>query len=76
VDHGIHTASGLIDVNRPSQEGDAGLLQGLNGLDRVDGTVEWCTQVHNGDVRGVLLWEQSHLLMWKKALEWRARGAW
>jgi hypothetical protein len=37
--------------------------------------VEWCAQVHDGDVRGVQLWEWSDLLLWKKAFEWRARGA-
>jgi hypothetical protein len=36
--------------------------------------VEWCAQVHDGDVRGVLLWERSILLLWKKAFERRARG--
>jgi hypothetical protein len=29
-------------------------------------------QVHDGDVRGVLLSEQSDLLLWKKAFERRA----
>jgi hypothetical protein len=37
--------------------------------------VEWCTQVHHGDIRGVLLWERSVLLLWRKAFERRARGA-
>jgi hypothetical protein len=37
--------------------------------------VEWCTQVHDGDIRGVLLWEWSVLLLWKKAFERRACGA-
>jgi hypothetical protein len=37
--------------------------------------VEWCAQVHDGDVRGVLLWEWSNLLLRKKAFEQRARGA-
>jgi hypothetical protein len=38
--------------------------------------VEWCTQIHDGNVRGVLLWEWSILLLWKKAFERRAREAW
>jgi hypothetical protein len=37
--------------------------------------VEWCAQVHDSDVRGVLLWERSVLLLWKKAFERRAHGA-
>jgi hypothetical protein len=37
--------------------------------------VEWCTQVHDGDVRGFLLWEWSDLLLWNKAFERRAHGA-
>jgi hypothetical protein len=50
-------------------------LQGLCDLDRVNDVVEWCVQVHDGDVRGVLLWEWSVLLLRKKAIEWRAHGA-
>jgi hypothetical protein len=26
-------------------------------LDGVDDVVEWCAQIHDGDVQGVLLWE-------------------
>jgi hypothetical protein len=37
--------------------------------------IEQCVQVHNGDVRGVLLWEWSVLLLWKKVFEQRVRGA-
>jgi hypothetical protein len=42
-------------------------------LDGVDDVVEWCTQVHHGDVRGI--WERSVLLPWRKAFEQRAHGA-
>jgi hypothetical protein len=59
-----------------AEENEARPLQGLRNLDGVDDVVEWCTQVHHGDVQGVLLWEWSILLLWKKAFEWRARGAW
>jgi hypothetical protein len=40
-----------------AKEYEARLLQGLRNLDGVDDVVEWCAQVHHGDVRGVLLWE-------------------
>jgi hypothetical protein len=51
-----------------AKEYEARPLQGLRNLDGVDDVVEWCTQVHHGDVRGVLL-------LWRKAFERRARGA-
>jgi hypothetical protein len=38
--------------------------------------IEWCAQVHDGDVHSVLLWEWSILLLQRKAFERRARGAW
>jgi hypothetical protein len=41
----------------------------------VDDAVEWCVQVHHGDVRGVLLWERNILLLWKKAFGRRALRA-
>jgi hypothetical protein len=75
IEHGVHTASGVIDVHRLSREGGASLLQVLGGPDGVDGLVEWCMQVHDSDVRGVLLWEWSNLLQWKKTFERRARSA-
>jgi hypothetical protein len=37
--------------------------------------IEWCAHVHDGDIRGVLLWEWSILLLQRKAFKWRARGA-
>jgi hypothetical protein len=37
--------------------------------------IERCAQVHDGDVRGVLLWEWSVLRLQRKAFERRARGA-
>jgi hypothetical protein len=58
-----------------AEEYEARPLQGLRNLDVVDDVVEWCAQIHDGDVRGVLLWEWSVLLLWKKAFERRARGA-
>jgi hypothetical protein len=55
IEHGTHAALGVLSIGRLAEEGDAHLLQGRCGLDGVDGVVEWCTQVHNSDVRGVLL---------------------
>jgi hypothetical protein len=30
--------------------------------------VEWSVQVHHSDVRGVLLWERSDLLLWERGI--------
>jgi hypothetical protein len=58
-----------------AEENEARPLQGLHNLDGVNDVVEWCAQIHDGDVRGILLWEWSILLLWKKAFERRARRA-
>jgi hypothetical protein len=50
-------------------------LQGLGDPGGVNDTVEGCAQVHHGDVRGVLLWDRSILLLWKKVFGRRALGA-
>jgi hypothetical protein len=75
VEHGAHAASGVFILGHLAEENEAHPFQGLCDLDGVDDMVEWCTQVHDGNVRGVLLWERSALLLWKKAFERRARGA-
>jgi hypothetical protein len=64
---GAYAAPGIFIIGHPAEEGDARSLQGLCGWDGVDGVVEWCAQVHDDDVRGVLLWKRSDLLLWKKA---------
>jgi hypothetical protein len=69
------TPNGLL-LGRLAEENDARPLQGLRNLDGVDDVVERCAQVHDGDVRGVLLWEWSVLLLWRKAFERRACAAW
>jgi hypothetical protein len=75
AERGVHaTPDGLL-LDRPAKENVARPLQGLRNLARVDDMVERCAQVHDGDVRGVLLWEWSVLLLWRKAFERRARGA-
>jgi hypothetical protein len=38
-----------------AEENKARLLQGLRNLDGVDDVVEWCAQIHDGDVRGILI---------------------
>jgi hypothetical protein len=76
AEHGAHSVSGVLVLGHLAEENEARPLQGFCNLDGVDDVVEWCTQVHHGDVRGILLWEWSILLLWKKAFEWRARGAW
>jgi hypothetical protein len=75
TERGAHAALSVYVLGHLAEEDDARLLQGLRNLDGVDDVVEWCAQVHDGDVRGVQLWEWSDLLLWKKAFEWRARGA-
>jgi hypothetical protein len=60
----------LVDLilSHLAEEYKARPLQGLRNLDGVDDMVEWCTQVHHGDARGILL-------LWRKAFERRVRGA-
>jgi hypothetical protein len=75
AERGAHaTLNGLL-LGHLAEENEARLLQGLRNLDGVDDVVERCAQVHDGDVRGVLLWEWSVLLLWRKAFERRAHGA-
>jgi hypothetical protein len=65
---------GLV-LSHLAEEDETRPLQGLGDPGEVNGTVEGCTQVHDGDIRGVLLWEWSVLLRRRKAFERRARGA-
>jgi hypothetical protein len=76
AERGAHAASGVFILDHFAEEDEARPFQGLRDLDGVDDVVERCAQVHDGDVRGILLWEQSVLLLWKKAFERRARRAW
>jgi hypothetical protein len=76
AERGAHAASGVFILGHLAEENEACPFPGLHDLDGVDDVVKWCAQVHDGDVRGVLLWERSILLLWKKAIERRARGAW
>jgi hypothetical protein len=69
MERGAHVTSGVFILGHLAEDNEARPFQGLRDLDRVDNVVEWCSQVHDDDVRGLLL-------MWKKAFEQRARGAW
>jgi phage head maturation protease len=75
AEHGARSRLGVLILGHLAEENEARPLQGLGDLGRVDDAVELFVQVHHGDVRGVLLWEGSILLLWKKAFEHRARGA-
>jgi hypothetical protein len=75
AERGAHAALGVLILGHLDEEDEARSIQGFGDLDGVDDVVEWCAQVHDGDVRGVLLWEWGVLLLWKKAFERRARGA-
>jgi hypothetical protein len=75
VERGAHAAPGVFILGHLAEKNEARPFQGLCDLDGVDDVVEWCVQVHDGDVQGILLWERSVLLLWKKAFERRARGA-
>jgi hypothetical protein len=75
TERGAHAAPGDFILGHLAEKNKARSLQGLRNLDGVDDMVEWCTQVHDGDVQGVLLWEWSVLLLWKMAFERWARGA-
>jgi hypothetical protein len=55
MERGAHaTPDGLL-LGRPAKENEAHPLQGLRNLGRVDDAVKRCVQVHDGDIRGVLL---------------------
>jgi hypothetical protein len=75
TERGAHAAPGVFILGHLAEENKARPFQGLCDLDGVDDVVEWCAQVHGDDVRGVLLWEWSILLLWKKAFERRASRA-
>jgi hypothetical protein len=55
AEHGAHAASGVFIIGHLAEEDEARPLQGLCELDGVDDVVEWCVQVYDGDVRGILL---------------------
>jgi hypothetical protein len=72
---GAHLVLGVLVLDHLAEENEARPLQGLGDPGGVDDAVEWCAQVHHRDVQGVLLWERSILLLWKKAFGRWALGA-
>jgi hypothetical protein len=74
TERGARTAPVGLILSHLAEEDKTRPLQGLGDPDGVDDAVEWCAQVRHGDIRGVLLWEQSVLLLWKKAFRRRALG--
>jgi hypothetical protein len=65
---------GLV-LSHLAEEDETRPLQGLGDPGGIDDAVEWCAQVHHRDIRGILLWEWSVLLLWKKAFGRRALRA-
>jgi hypothetical protein len=55
MERGAHAAPGVFILGHLAEEYEACPFQGFRDLDGVDDVVEQCTQVHDGDVRGVLL---------------------
>jgi hypothetical protein len=47
---GVCMASSVLVLGHLAKENEAHLLQGLCDLGGVDDVVEWCAQVHHGDV--------------------------
>jgi hypothetical protein len=55
AERGAHATPVDLILSHLAEENEARPLQGLRNLDGVDDVVEWCVQIHDGDVRGVLL---------------------
>jgi hypothetical protein len=55
AERGARTAPVGLVLSHLAEEDEARPLQGLGDPGGVDDAVEWCAQVHHGDVRGVLL---------------------
>jgi hypothetical protein len=75
TERGARAAPVDLILSHLAEEDEARPLQGLGDPGGVDDAVKRCMQVHDGDARGVLLWEWSVLFRRRKAFERRARGA-
>jgi hypothetical protein len=75
TERGARTAPVGLMLSHLAEEDETRPLQGLGDPGGVDDAVEWCAQVHHRDVWGVMLWERSILLLWKKAFGRWALGA-
>jgi hypothetical protein len=50
AEHGAHAAPGDFTISHLAEKNEARPLQGLQNPGGVDDVVEWCAQVHDGDV--------------------------
>jgi hypothetical protein len=75
AERGARAAPVGLVLSHLAEEDETRPLQGLDDPGGVDDAAEGSAQVHHRDVRGVLLWEWSILLLWKKASGRRALGA-
>jgi hypothetical protein len=63
AEHGARVAPVGLILSHLAKEDETRLLQGLGDPGGVDDAAEGYAQVHHGDVRGILLWERSILLL-------------
>jgi hypothetical protein len=75
AERGAHSALSVLLLGHLAEENKARPLQGLGDPGGVDDAAEGCMQVHHGNVRGVLLWEWSILLLQRRAFQREACGA-
>jgi hypothetical protein len=76
AERGARAAPLCLVLSHLAEEDETRPLQGLGDPGGIDDAAEGSAQVHHGDVGGVLLWEWSILLLWKKAFGRQAPGAW
>jgi hypothetical protein len=50
MERGARAAPGIFILGHLAEENKASPFQGLCDLDGVDNVVEWCAEVHDGDV--------------------------
>jgi hypothetical protein len=74
AERGVRAAPVGLVLSHLVEEDETRPLEGLGDPGGVDDAAEGCAQVYHGDVWGVLLWEWSILLLWKKAFGRRALG--
>jgi hypothetical protein len=67
AERGARTAPAGLVLGHLAEEDEACPLQGLGDPGGVDDAAKGSTQVHHEDVRSVLLWEWSILLLRKRA---------
>jgi hypothetical protein len=75
TERGARVAPVGLVLSHLAEEDETRPLQGLGDPGGIDDAAEGNAQVHHGDVRGVLLWEWSILLLWRKAFGRRALRA-